>query len=131
MEILAELRKDRLTELGIDKLTAKGNGDEPGLRDLFDRYIRSLRSPDPPNDATSRLQLFKRNRRAIALRIPIEGTVQESGEDWAVTYRSAEPVPSFKDMEVHCRPLTLSGDRRRIAPGTAVRGNASRPAWNA
>ena len=110
VEILAELRGP-VTELGIDKLT-EGNGDEPGLRDLFDRYIRSC-VVDPPNDATPG---FNRARRAIAL-LPIEGTVQESGEDWAVTYRSAEPVPSFKDMEVHCRPLTLSGDRRRIAPG--------------
>ncbi len=110
LEILAELR-GRVTELGIDKLT-EGNGDEPGLRALFDPYCRS---DDSGNDKSPTIN-FSGAIRAIAL-LPIEGTVTQSGEDWAVTYRSTEPVPSLKDIKIHCRPLTLSGDRRRIAPG--------------
>ena len=110
VEILAELRGP-LAELGIDRLT-EGNGDEPGLRELFEPYIRTC-PVDPPDGATPD---FNRARRAISL-LPFKGSVEQSGEDWAVTYCSSEPVPTFKDIDVHCRPLTFTGDRRRIVPG--------------
>ena len=110
LEILAELRGP-LAELGIDKLT-EGNGDEPGLRALFDPYCRN---GDNGNGQPPTIS-FSGVIRAIA-RLPFKGTVEETDEDWAVTYRATAPMPSFKDIDVHCRPLTLSGDRRRIAPG--------------
>ncbi|WP_420612706.1 hypothetical protein [Candidatus Spongiisocius sp.] len=110
LEILAELQGP-VDKLGIDRLT-EGNGDEPGLRALFDAYCRS----DPTVDDEPAAINFSRAIRAIA-RVPFSGEVEKSGEDWAVTYRSTEPVPSFKDIEIHCRPLTFSGDRRQIAPG--------------
>ena len=108
LEILAELQ-GTVDKLGIDRL-CEGNGDEPGLRALFDPYRR-----DQSGDDEAPAINFSGTIRSIA-RIPFSGTVEESGEDWAVTYRSTEPVPSFEDMDVHCRPLTLSGDRRLIAP---------------
>lgn len=108
LEILAELQGP-VDKLGIDRL-CEGNGDEPGLRALFDPYRR-----DQSGDDEAPAINFSGTIRSIA-RIPFSGTVEESGEDWAVTYRSTEPVPSFEDMDVHCRPLTLSGDRRLIAP---------------
>ena len=110
LEILAELQGP-VDKLGIDRL-CEGNEDEPGLRALFDPYCRSGPEPDDEPPSIN----FSSAIRSIA-RIPVKGLVEESGEDWAVTYRSAEPVPSFKDINIHCRPLTLSGDRRRIAPG--------------
>ena len=109
IEILAELRGP-LTELGIDRLT-EGNGDEPGLRELFDCYRRNC--PVPPNDdGCTKLDPA---RRAIA-RLLFKGSAEKSGEDWAVTYYSSEPFPLIKEVEIHCRPLTKAGDRRRIAP---------------
>ena len=108
LEILAELHGP-VAALGIDRL-CEGNGDEPGLRELFGCYVRS--GPNGNGDPTID---FTRARRSIA-RLPIEGSVEKSGEDWAVTYRSTEPVPAIKDIEIHCWPLTKSGDRRRIAP---------------
>ena len=110
LEILAELRGP-IAELGIDRLI-EGNGDEPGLRELFLVYHR-LPDPNGPNGPTPDLG---HTRRAIA-RLPITGSVEKSGEGWAVTYRSAEPVPTVRDTEIHCRPLTTSGDKRQIAPG--------------
>ena len=109
LEILAELRGP-VDKLGIDRLT-EGNGDEPGLRDLFNPYCRSSTETDDEPPTIN----FSSAIRTIA-RLPIKGTVEESGEDWAVTYNSAEPVPAIKDVKIHCRPLTLSGDRRLIAP---------------
>ncbi len=109
VEILAELRGP-LAELGIGRLT-EGNGDEPGLRDLFDCYRRNC--PVPPNgDGCHKLDPA---RRAIA-RLLFKGSAEKSGEDWAVTYYSSEPVPKIKEVEICCRPLTKAGDRRRIAP---------------
>ena len=112
LEVLAELRGP-LAELGIDRLT-EGNGDEPGLRDLFDCYCRQPPPPPPPNGPECDCDL-SRARRGIA-RLAIEGWVEKSGEDWAVTYCSSEPVPPVKEVEIQCRPLTKPGDRRRIAP---------------
>ena len=110
LEILAELQGP-LAELGIDRLT-EGNGDEPGLRALFDPYCRS----DDNGNGEPCTVNFLGAIRAIA-RLPFKGMVEEIGEDWAVTYSSTEPVPAIKDIKIHCRPLTLAGDRRRIAPG--------------
>ena len=109
LEILAELRGS-VDELGIDRM-CEGNEDEPGLRELFRRY-----SPDRPTDSDDATPNLDHARRAIA-RLPVEGSVEKSGEDWAVTYRSTEPVPSVKDTDVHCRPLTTPGNGRRITPG--------------
>ena len=110
LEILAELRGP-VDQLGIDRL-CEGTEDEPGLRALFDPYRRS----DPPVNGEPSPFDFSYALRAIAC-LPITGLVEESGEDWAVTYRSTEPVPAINDIEIHCRPLTKTGDRRRIAPG--------------
>ena len=109
LEILAELGGP-VAELGIDRL-CDGNGDEPGLRHLFRPYAPNDSSG--PDDPTPNLGHV---RRAIA-RLPIKGSVEKSGEGWAVTYSSAKPVPTAKDTEIHCRPLTTPGNRRPIAPG--------------
>jgi len=110
LEILAELRGS-IAELGIDRL-CDGNGDEPGLRELFRPYTRN--GPNGPNGCSC--PDLARARRAIAC-LPIEGSVEESGEGWAVTYTSAKPVPAVRDTEIHCRPLTTPENRRPITPG--------------
>lgn len=110
LEILAELR-GTVAELGIDRLCGGGE-DEPGLRDLFQVYHRQIPPPDT-NDPGFDLD---RVRRAIAL-LPIRGLVESSGEDWAVTYSSTAPVPDVEDTEIHCRPLTTPGNRRRVTTG--------------
>lgn len=109
VEILAELCGP-VAKLGIDRL-CDGNGDEPGLRDLFTTYIPVPNGPNGPPGCG----ILDSARRAIA-RLPIEGTVSESGEGWAVTYRSDERFPDIKGMEIHCRPLTTSGNRRQVKP---------------
>lgn len=112
LEILAELRGP-VAELGIDRL-CDGNGDEPGLRNLFRPYTRN--GSNGPNGSTPG---FGHIRRAIA-RLPIKGYVERSGEGWAVTYRSAKPVRTVKDTEIRCWPVTTPGNRRRIAPGAEL-----------
>ena len=110
VEILAELRGP-VAELGIDRL-CDGNGDEPGLCELFTTYpIPGNNGPTCPNGCGG----LDSARRAIA-RIPIEGTVSESREGWAVMYRSTKPLPARDRIEIHCRPLTTPGNRRRITP---------------
>ena len=111
LEILAELRGS-IAELGIDRL-CDGNGDEPGLRDLFRPYP-GPKGPNGPNGCSC--PDLARARRAIAC-LPIKGSVEESGEGWAVTYTSAKPVPTVRDTEIHCRPLTTPENRRPITPG--------------
>lgn len=114
LEILAELRGS-VTDLGIDRL-CEGDGDEPGLRELFRPHSRDC--SNDPGDGTSGLD---RARRAIA-RLDIRGSVSKSGEDWAVTYSSSNPVPVAKDkgIEINCRPLTVTGDRRRVVPAEPI-----------
>lgn len=111
LEILAELRGP-ITELGINQL-CDGNGDERGLRHLF-RCYKPVATTDGPNGCSC--PPVARARRAIA-RLPVEGSVEKSGEGWAVTYTSAEPVPTVSDTEIYCRPLTTLGNRRPITPG--------------
>lgn len=111
LEILAELRGP-IAELGINQL-CDGNGDEPGLRYLF-RCYKPVDATDGPNGCSC--PPVARARRAIA-GLPIKGSVEKSGEGWAVTYTSAEPVPTAKDTEIHCRPLTTPGNQRPITPG--------------
>lgn len=113
LEILAELRGP-VAELGINRL-CEGNGDEPGLHDLFRRY-EPVDTTDGPNGCSC--PPVARARRFIAC-LPLSGSVEESGEGWAVTYTSAEPVPTVKDTEIHCRPLTTPGNRRPLTQGEA------------
>ncbi len=113
VEILAELRGS-VSELGIDRLL-DGNGDDPGLRSLFHPY-RPGPEPPPPGNGSSNLD---HTRRRIARQV-IRGCVEETGEtgqEWSVTYSSAEPLPAIDDVEIHCWPLTTPGNRRQV--GTA------------
>ena len=109
VEILVELTGPAAV-LGIDQL-CNGTKDEPSLRDLFNTYGRSDPVPEPPGTA-----LLDSARCAIA-RLPIEGTVEESGSGWAVTYQSREPLPVLDSAEIHCWPLASAGNRRRVATG--------------
>ena len=111
VEILLELVGTKEV-LGIDRLCA-GNGDEPGLRDLFRTYRPTEPSPEPNGNGQRALDSA---RRAIA-RLRFEGSVEESGNGWAVTYRSCGPLSAPDGMDIHCRPLASAGNRRRVAPG--------------
>ena len=108
VEILVELTGS-VDALGIDQLCG-GTDDEPGLRDYFYDY-----RPDADNGPDGETSL-DHHRHAIA-RLPIEGHVEESGSEWAVTYRSEEPMPALKDVSIHCWPLASAGNRRRVAGG--------------
>lgn len=113
VEILAELRGP-VSELGIDRLL-DGDGDDPGLRDLFHAYSRGPESPPPPPDPDGS-SILDRTRRVIAC-LPIEGTVEQTGDEgdeWAVTYRSPESLPNVKGVEIHCWPLTTPGNLRQV-----------------
>ena len=109
VEVLVEL-VGPATVLGIDRL-CDGTGDEPGIRVLFNPYggpgTGGDTDGDPPLD---------RARRVIA-RLPFEGFVEESGSEWAVTYRSRQPMPDLVGTEIYCWPLASAGHRRRVAVG--------------
>ncbi|MCY4374656.1 MAG: hypothetical protein OXC31_12850, partial [Spirochaetaceae bacterium] len=109
VEVLVELAGPA-TVLGIERL-CKGTGDEPGLRALFKPYGKPRTVSDQDGDPT-----LGRARRVIA-RLSFEGFVEESGSEWAVTYRSRLRMPNFDDTEVCCWPLASAGHRRRVATG--------------
>lgn len=108
VEILVELTGS-VDALGIDRLCG-GTDDEPGLRDYFYDY-----RPGDDNESNGETSL-DHHRHAIA-RLPIEGHVEESGTEWAVTYRSEESIPALEDVSIHCWPLASAGNRRRVAGG--------------
>lgn len=109
IEILLEL-VGSVRNLGIEAL-CDGTQEEPGLRSLFAPYSRS--GPVVDEEEATALDLA---RYGIA-RLPIEGSVEESGTGWAVTYRSAERVPAVGPAAIHCWPLASSGNRRRVSAG--------------
>ena len=109
VEILVELAGPA-SVLGIDQL-CEGTGDEPGLRVLFSPYG----GPDPTGDKDGDRSL-DRARRTIA-RLPFEGLVKESGAEWAVIYRSRQPMPNLDRTEIFCWPLAVAGHRTRVAAG--------------
>ena len=109
VEILVELAGPA-SVLGIDRL-CDGTEDEPGLRVLFNPYGR----PDPSGDKDGDRSI-DRARRAIA-RLPFEGLVEESGSEWAVTYRSRQPMPNLDRTEICCWPLAVAGHRKRVDAG--------------
>ena len=87
------------------------------LRDFFYEYRGP--STDDEADEESRSTL-DRWRQAIA-RLVFEGTVERSGAEWAVTYRTTEPVPAPDGVTVCCWPLTSTGNRREVAVGRPLR----------
>ena len=107
IEVLLELVGSK-EMLGIARLF-DGNGDEPGLRDLFVAYHRREDGDQENGTAT-----VDSARRAIA-QLHFEGVVEESGTGWAVTYRSREPVSAPDGTVIHCWPLASAGNRRRVA----------------
>lgn len=109
VEILVELAGPA-SVLGIDRL-CDGTEDEPGLRVLFHPYGGPDTSGDKEGDRS-----LDRARRAIA-RLPFEGLVEESGSEWAVTYRSSQPMPKLDGTEIYCWPLAIAGHRKRVAAG--------------
>jgi hypothetical protein len=108
IEILVELIGP-IDALGID-LLCDGSDDEPGLRSLFYDYRRSHTGNGPDNP------LVDRWRQAVA-RLTYNGQVTESGDGLTVAYRTSEPMPEPTDVTIRCWPLTVAGDRRRVAPG--------------
>ena len=111
VEILAELTGS-VDVLGIDRLCS-GTDDERGLRDRFYDYQPGTSSE--PTGATS----LDHHRRAIA-RLTIEGHVEESGAEWAVTYRSVDPMPALEGVSIHCWPLATAGNRRQVRAGESL-----------
>ena len=113
IEILVELMGPAAT-LGIDKLCG-GTEDEPGLRDWFISYTRPKNGPVPLPDTS----VLDRARVAIG-RLQIEGLVEESGTEWAVTYRTSAPLPSVDNTVIHCWPLSSAGNRRQVTAGSPL-----------
>ena len=109
VEVLVELTGPA-TVLGIDRLV-EGTCDEPGLRMLFNPYSGPSTGGGPDGEPS-----LDRLRRAIA-RLPFEGCVEESGCEWAVTYRSRQPMPELDNTKICCWPLASAGHRRRVAAG--------------
>ncbi|MCY4492438.1 MAG: phospholipase D family protein [Acidimicrobiaceae bacterium] len=110
VEILVELCGS-VAELGIDRLCG-GNADERGLRDWFISY-QPPDEPVPP-DETSALDAARRSIASLA----VEGTVEPSGTEWAVTYKTHEPLPPLDIVTIHVWPLASPGNRRSVAAGS-------------
>lgn len=109
VEVLVELAGPA-TVLGIDRL-CDDTGDEPSLRVLFNPYVGPSTGDDTDGDPW-----LDRARRVIA-RLPFDGCVEESGSEWAVTYRSNQPMPCLGGTEIFCWPLASAGHRRRVVAG--------------
>ena len=109
VEILLELVGSREV-LGIDRL-CDGTEDERGLRDFFVTYHRQ-----EVGDGEKGPGSLDSARRAIA-QLHFEGVVEESGDGWAVTYRSLGPVRAPDGTEIHCWPLASAGNPRRVPVG--------------
>lgn len=110
VEILVEL-VGPVAKLGIDRL-CEGTDEEPGLRALFATYSALEPAEEDEDDDAPSLDAA---RRAIA-GLVIDGSVEESGSGWAITYRSAAAVPTI-DANIHCWPLASPGNRRQVAVG--------------
>ena len=107
VEILLELVGSKEV-LGIDRL-CDGTEDEWGLRDFFVTYHRQ-----EIGDGEKGPGSLDSARRAIA-QVHFKGFVKKSGDGWAVTYRSLDPVRAPDGTEIHCWPLASAGNRRRVA----------------
>lgn len=109
VEVLVELRGPKAI-LGIDRL-CDPTPDELGLRSLFQPYAWAPHQGDPePSGVVDGI------RRKLAC-LTIEGAVVESGDGWAVTYVSEEPLHAPAGVTIACWPLTTSGNRRSVNPG--------------
>ncbi|MXW94587.1 MAG: hypothetical protein F4110_05030 [Acidimicrobiaceae bacterium] len=114
VEILVEL-VGHTAVLGIDRLC--GADDDQSLRDLFHDY----RGPSPPAEPNGESEsLLDRARRSIA-ELDFEGEVEPSGADWAVTYRTTEPVRAPEGLTIGCWPLPVIGQRRDVPVGRPLR----------
>ncbi len=109
VEILVELAGPA-SVLGIDRL-CDGTEDEPGLRDLFHPYG----GPDTSSDKDGDRPLDQARRDIAGL--PFEGLVEESGSEWAVTYRSSRPMPKLDGTKIDCWPLASAGHKKRVVAG--------------
>ena len=111
VEVLAELIGP-IDALGIDRLCSGIDDEprEPGLRELFCPYRRGEL---PESSAETSLDRW---RQAIA-QLSYQGQVTENADGWTLTYWTDEPVPEPDDVTIHCWPLTVVGNRRRVAPG--------------
>ena len=114
VEVLVEL-VGHTAVLGIDRLC--GADDDQSLRGLFHDY----RGPSPPPEPTGESEsLLDRARRSIA-KLDFEGEVEPSGADWAVTYRTTEPVRAPEGLTIGCWPLPVIGQRRDVPVGRPLR----------
>ena len=113
VEILAELRGP-VTQVGIDRL-CDGDGDNPGLGDLFHVYHPGSEGQEDDGPGGS---ILDRTRRQIAC-LPMVGTLNKTGEggqEYSVTYHSEESLPAVDGVAIHCWPLTTPGNRRQVGP---------------
>ena len=110
VEILVELA-GHTAVLGIDRLC--GADDDQSLRNLFHDYRVPSPPPEPNGEPDS---LLDRARRTIA-ELDFKGEVEPSGADWAVTYRTTEPVRAPEGVTICCWPVTSTGHRHEVAAG--------------
>jgi len=109
IEILLELVGAKHV-IGIDRLCG-GTDDENGLDTLFLTYDAA--GGDIDDVPVSSLDAARRQLAGI----PVEGVVEESGQEWAVTYRTRSPVPHTDGLDVECWPLSTAGNRRPVPTG--------------
>jgi len=74
------------------------------------------RSIDDGTDEETAANRVDQVRRTIG-RLTVSGTVEPSGQDWAITYRTAEIVDAPDGVSVSCWPLSTAGNRRWVPSG--------------
>ncbi len=111
VEVLVELRGLK-SRLGIDRML-EVTSDEIGMRQLFLPYNPA---DDDGTDEETAANRVDQVRRTIG-RLTVSGTVEPSGQDWAITYRTAEIVDAPDGVSVSCWPLSTAGNRRWVPSG--------------
>lgn len=111
VEVLLEC-EGQLEDLGIDALLG-GNDEEGGLRRLFVEHLVSVGDSTEPETDSRQLDQM----RDFLARCGLRATIEQTGDGWATTYRSEEPLPHVEGMTVHCWPLAVEASRRSVPLG--------------
>ena len=121
VEILLEL-KGKTKKVGID-VACSGDGDEPGLEDLF-REFPMEQGTVVADDHDRRL--LDDTARSIASML-VTAQAEMSTVGWSVTYATEAPIHLPPGVNLAVWPSTVPGSRKKLANGQRLEASFSTP----